>query len=267
MPTTHHIDAGTLRPPAGPDLVGADELVSHVVVLELDDERLVLVDAGIGLADMAAPHERLGAEFVAGSGPVLEPERTVVRQLRERGLDPRRVTDVCLTHPDLDHAGGLADLPDARVHAHPDAVAAVQQPTERRDRERVHAAQWAHGVHWAPAPTPRPPWHGLDAWSLDGLGDDVAVMVGLPGHATGHVGFAVRTDDGWLLHAGDAYFHRAALTGGAVPPGLALFEEAVEQDAEARRATVAQLRALPPEVRVVCSHDPVELAALARQRA
>jgi glyoxylase-like metal-dependent hydrolase (beta-lactamase superfamily II) len=260
MPTIHHLDAGTLRPPGGADLVGADELVSHVLVLELG-ARLVLVDAGVGLADMAAPAERLGDQFLELSAPVLEPERTVVRQLAARGLDAEAVTDVLLTHPDLDHAGGLADLPWARVHAHPAAVAAIRHPIGDRDRDRIHTAQWSHDVRWAPEPTPRPRWHGLEAWSLDAVGDDVAVMVGLPGHATGHVGYAVRTDDGWLLHAGDAFFHRATVEGGEVPPGLELFEAMVEEDREQRLTTVAALRALPPEVTVVCSHDPVQLAA------
>lgn len=259
MPTIHHLDAGTLRPAGGADLIGAEELVSHVLVVELGS-RLILVDSGIGLADMAAPAERLGDTFLELSGPVLEPERTVVRQLVVRGLDPGAVTDVLLTHPDLDHAGGLADLPRARVHAHPDAVAAVRHPTGDRDRDRIHVAQWAHDVRWAPDPTPRDRWHGLEAWSLAGLGD-VALMVGLPGHATGHVGYAVRTEDGWLLHAGDAFFHRATVEGGVVPPGLELFEALVEEDRDRRLATVSALAALPPEVVVICSHDPVQLAA------
>lgn len=261
MSTLHHLDAGTLRPAGGADLVGADELPSHVVVIEHDDGRLVLVDAGIGLADMAAPTERLGADFCALSSPVLAPDRAVVRQIAALGLDPRRVTDVLLTHPDLDHAGGLADVPHARVHAHPDAVAAVADPRTERDRERVHRAQRAHEVRWAPAPTPREPWHGLTAWTPDGFAADDVVMVALPGHATGHVGYAVRADTGWLLHAGDAFFHRASLDGGVVPPGLDAFETMVEEDREARLRTVAALAALPTEVTVVCSHDPVLLAA------
>ncbi|MBK5221573.1 MAG: MBL fold metallo-hydrolase [Acidimicrobiia bacterium] len=260
MPTIHHLDGATLRPAGGLELVGADELVSHVLVIELGS-RLVLVDAGIGLADVASPIERLGAEFCELSGPVLDADRTVARQLGSLGLVADQVTDVLVTHPDLDHVGGLADVPQARVHAHPDAVTAVRHPTEPRDIDRVHAAQWAHEVEWAPAPTPRAPWHGLDAWSLDDFGDDI-VMVGLPGHATGHVGYAVRNGGGWLLHAGDAYFHRAAVAGGEVPPGLEIFEGIVEQDRAARLDTVARLRALPPEVTVVCSHDPIELAGV-----
>lgn len=259
MPTIHHLDGATLRPAGGTELIGATELVSHVLVVELG-ARLVLVDAGIGLADVASPLERLGADFCELSGPVLHAERTVARQLTGLGLAPDQVTDVLVTHPDLDHVGGLADVAHARVHAHPDAVAAVRRPTRPRDVDRVHRAQWAHDVRWAPRPTPRSAWHGFDAWTLDGLGDDI-VMVSLPGHATGHVGYVVRTDAGWLLHAGDAYFHRAAVLGGAVPPGLEAFETMVEQDREERLATVERLRSLPPDVTVVCSHDPVEYAA------
>lgn len=264
MPTFHHLDAGTLRPAGGADLVGAAELPSHVLVVEHDDGHLTLVDAGIGLADMAAPDARLGADFCALSSPVLEPDRAVVRQLVALGLDPARVTDVLLTHPDLDHAGGLADLPHARVHAHPDAVAAVADPRTERDRERVHPAQWSHAVRWAPPPAPGEPWHGLTAWTPDGFAPDEVVMVDLPGHATGHVGYAVRGSAGWVLHAGDAFFHRSSLSGEAVPPGLDAFETMVEEDREARLATVAALAALPPEVTVVCSHDPEMLAAAHR---
>ena len=33
-------------------------------------------------------------------------------------------------------------------------------------------------------------------------------MVPLPGHTPGHAGIAIDTPEGWLLHAGDAYFYR-----------------------------------------------------------
>ena len=262
MAVIHHLDGGTLRPLGGAELNGADELVCHVLVVE-GDAGLVLVDAGIGLADGADPEGRLGAEFCELTRPLLDPERTVVRQLERLGLDPARVGDVIVTHPDRDHVGGLADLPWARVHAHPDAVAAARHPTTPRDRDRVQPRQWDHTVRWAPPLAPRAAWFGLEAWAADGLGDDI-VVVSLPGHATGHVGVAVATGGGWLLHAGDAYFHRGARCAaeGPVPAGVAAFEEAVEADGEARRATVARLAALPPEVTVVCSHDPVELRRL-----
>ena len=55
------------------------------------------------------------------------------------------------------------------------------------------------------------PWNGLPAARpLDGLGDAIA-LVPVIGHTRGHAAVAVDTGAGRLLHAGDAYFHPAAL--------------------------------------------------------
>jgi glyoxylase-like metal-dependent hydrolase (beta-lactamase superfamily II) len=47
-------------------------------------------------------------------------------------------------------------------------------------------------------------------------------MVPLLGHTAGHCGITLQTDGGWMLHAGDAYFHRWELDVGwpRCPPGL-----------------------------------------------
>ena len=39
-----------------------------------------------------------------------------MRQIQRLGFDPRDVRDIVLTHLDFDHAGGLCDFPEARVH-------------------------------------------------------------------------------------------------------------------------------------------------------
>jgi glyoxylase-like metal-dependent hydrolase (beta-lactamase superfamily II) len=44
-------------------------------------------------------------------------------------------------------------------------------------------------------------------------------LVRLAGHTAGHVGVAVPAGDGrWLLHAGDAHFHRVTIDGTAKVP-------------------------------------------------
>jgi hypothetical protein len=78
---------------------------------------------------------------------------------------------------------------------------------------------------------------------------------------------AVKTGEGWLLHCGDAFFHHAEVEprGGRAPLGLRLYESLVNVDRKAGLAKQARLRALAKdhggEVRLVCSHDPAELAA------
>jgi glyoxylase-like metal-dependent hydrolase (beta-lactamase superfamily II) len=78
------------------------------------------------------------------------------------------------------------------------------------------------------------------------------------------VGVAVRQSDRWLLHCGDAYFHRGETsTPPSCPPGLRVFQNIVQANGERRRQNQERLRELllrrGDEVDLVCSHDPVEL--------
>jgi glyoxylase-like metal-dependent hydrolase (beta-lactamase superfamily II) len=47
---------------------------------------------------------------------------------------------------------------------------------------------------------------------LDGLPPEI-LLVPLAGHTWGHSAVAIDTGDGWLLHAGDAYFFRGESAG------------------------------------------------------
>jgi glyoxylase-like metal-dependent hydrolase (beta-lactamase superfamily II) len=94
------------------------------------------------------------------------------------------------------------------------------------------------------------------------------LMLPLRGHTLGHAGIAIQSDRGWLLHAGDAYLHSAEMAScPSCPPGLALYERIMDSDHAARRLNQQRLRDLKhanADVRVFCSHDATELAALQR---
>lgn len=107
-------------------------------------------------------------------------------------------------------------------------------------------------------------WMGFDAVrELDGLPPEI-LMVPLRGHTEGHAGVAVDTPDGWLLHAGDAYFYRDEVRRPErrCTPGLRLYQNLMEIDRAARLKNQARLRSLSlehgAEVRLICAHDPVE---------
>ena len=94
-----------------------------------------------------------------------------------------------------------------------------------------------------------PAWLSTRFWVLSGLccvlPDVDVLMVPLPGHSRGHVGVAVNTGSGWLLHCGDAYFHRSEVTGeGAMPAGLKLFERSIQVQPRQRENTRERLAAL-----------------------
>ncbi|WP_141015153.1 MBL fold metallo-hydrolase [Nocardioides sambongensis] len=254
----HHLDCGTMRPAVAP------RMVAHVLLVERPDG-LLLVDTGFGTGDIADPG-RLGAAFRLAVRPDLDPGRTALAQVRARGLDPADVTDIAVTHLDLDHAGGLADFPEARVHVHAAELEAALRPRPR-ERARYVADQWAHGPRWATYPEAGEEWFGFAA--VTALADDV-VLVPLPGHTRGHSGLAVRRADGhWLLHAGDAFFHRGQLAAAPTCPAtLTAFQGLMAVDNTARRANVERLRELAlrhhDEVTVVCAHDAEQLRALQR---
>lgn len=242
-------------------------LVCHCLLVELDN-RLLLVDTGIGLADIAEPKKRLGGLFVACVRPVLDPTWTAVQQIEALGFSADDVGDIVLTHMDLDHAGGLSDFPHARVHvAENEYVRAQARPT-RHDRMRYRPEQWSHAARWCRYAAQGEPWFGFEAVrDLEDLPAEI-LMVPLVGHTAGHCGVAIDTGDGWLLHCGDAYFHRGEVDRDQprCPILLRAFQSYVESDGPMRLRNQARLRELFDEhhhdVRLFCAHDPEEFETM-----
>jgi glyoxylase-like metal-dependent hydrolase (beta-lactamase superfamily II) len=126
---------------------------------------------------------------------------------------------------------------------------------------------FAHTPHWHLHEPQGERWFGFESVRpLPGTRDEV-LIIPLYGHTRGHAGIAVRGEGGWLLHAGDAYFHHDGVhpTGRKIPLGLAAFESALEMNRAMRLHNRDRLRQLAREhggeVRIVCAHDPSELDA------
>src|ERR1043165_1422064 len=110
----HHLNCATLCPRAA-GLIGAEgallgeaRLVCHCLLVEVSGG-LLLVDTGLGLADIGEPDERLGRPFLSLARPRLDPSETAASRVISLGYTLWDVTDIVLTHLDLDHAGGLPD--------------------------------------------------------------------------------------------------------------------------------------------------------------
>lgn len=264
-----HLNCGTLRPPGG-KLVsgsgspfGAARMVCHCLLIETE-QGLVLVDTGIGSADVRAGSATLGRGWVSLIRPDLVPAETAASQVVRLGYRVEDVRHVVLTHLDLDHAGGLADFPHAQVHVHETEHAAATRPG-RIENTRYRADHWKHRPNWVLHQSGGDEnWFGFQAVrDLPGLPPEI-LLVPLSGHSRGHAGVAVRTDDGWLLHAGDAFFAQRQLdpVKPAAPPLLRAFENIMQFDGRARRENQRRLRDLVRsrggELQVFSSHDAVE---------
>lgn len=242
---------------------------AHCLLVETPRSGLVLVDTGIGSADIADPVPRLGRGFVLGMAMTRpKPAMAAIEQVRALGLSPKDVRHVIPTHLDVDHAGGIPDFPWAKVHVHFLEKTAALAPTTWKERERYRPAHFAHGPDFVTYERTGEAWMGFAAVrDLPGLPPEV-LAIPLPGHTRGHACIAVRASDRWLLHAGDAYFNRAVLASGTreLPAGVRVFERqaAIDYDKvlENHVRLAALARAHVDEVTVFSAHDPVELAAL-----
>jgi glyoxylase-like metal-dependent hydrolase (beta-lactamase superfamily II) len=267
----HHLNASTLCPVSarlvngsGP-WFGRARMVCHVLVIETA-RGAVLVDTGLGTGDVASP-ARLGARWVRQISPRLDPAEPVIAQLASLGLSAADVSDIVLTHLDLDHAGGIADFPHARIHVHAGEHEAATRRLGARSAMRYIAAHWQHGPRWALFGDGGERWFGFDGVrALDEADPDI-LLIPLRGHSRGHTGVAVRTGTRWLLHAGDSYFfHGQVATPPTAPFVLRMFQRRSDVDRADRIANQERLRELllhhGDQVTAFCAHDPVEFDRL-----
>ncbi|RMI32931.1 MBL fold metallo-hydrolase [Nocardia stercoris] len=269
----HHLNGGTMRPvgggllDGGPGLLRRAELVCHCLLIE-HDTGLILVETGIGERGARTPAQWLGPQFAVLTNPVRDVEQTVGRQIEALGFDRSDVRDIVLTHLDLDHAGGLVDFPNARVHVHATELDAARNASGLVAQQRYVTAQFAHGPDWRTYSETGESWFGFDAVrDLEGLPPSI-LLIPLAGHTRGHTGVAIETGDGWLLHAGDAYMNAGEvdLDRPRTPPLTRFFENVMQALPAERRANLQRLQQLRRDhsdaVTIFCAHDGSELQAM-----
>lgn len=278
----YHLNCGTDCPVGGALFDGRSKgltghLVCHCLLIETDAHGLVLVDTGYGLRDVAHPHSmphpRITRTMRAMLNIKLREEETAVRQIEALGYQASDVRHIVLTHLDFDHAGGLEDFPGATVHLLEKEWTSATRPAQGFvDRNRYRAAQFNDVTGWQCYSAAGEPWFGFDAVrDLVGLPPEI-LLVPLPGHTWGHAGVAIQRPEGWLLHAGDAYFYRGEMRRAKrhCTPGLRGYQTMMEVDRRLRLENQQRLRDLSirqkADLNVICAHDPVEFEHAAAGR-
>jgi glyoxylase-like metal-dependent hydrolase (beta-lactamase superfamily II) len=269
----HHLDCCTMCPRGRSALNGEGRLserarmVSHCLLVETDAHGLLLVDTGIGVEDVRDTR-RLGPVFGrAMSVDATQTQMPALPQVEALGYRREDVRHILLTHIDFDHAGGLPDFPGAKVHVHAREKEAALALATFNAKTRYRSPQYAHGPDWETYDALGEPWKGVPAVrQLAGLPPEILALP-TPGHSRGHSAIAVDTGRGWLVHAGDAYFHRSERERGdtsGMPWGLRLVERFIALDYKAVRRTHAVLAELARRegVTVFSAHDAVEYERL-----
>lgn len=248
----HHLNCGRITLPA----VTA---VTHVLACEYQ-HGVVLVDVGIGRADAARPLARLG---VSGRAMYLHlrQERPAIEQLGALGFTKGDVAAIVATHLDFDHVGAVSDFPDVPVlMSDTEWQAATTRPTarERMRYRTTHLADLTAQARPVNATNVTALPIGLSGVPIDAA--ETLWLAPLVGHTRGHSAIVVRTDTGWLVHAGDAFFskpsiyedsekglaHRVACGAEQL---LAMDRSSIERNHQQLKECVGQ------GALVICSHD------------
>lgn len=251
MTRLFHINCGTLKVPSFPTVV------CHCIALQ-EQDRVVLIDSGIGMHDVRDPVGIYGQALIDAAGFQFNEHDTAVRRLDARGIAPSQVTDIVLTHGDPDHAGGLADFPHANIHISAEELRAIGSGNPRYlPKQFEHRPRWrAYGDRAGECE-----WFGMPARRVDVQLNTQVLLVPLFGHTEGHCGVAVKRGATWLLHVGDAYYVRGELTDPDHPVNSIAAARA--DDDSQRRASVASLRRIATQhgdtVTMCGYHDISEL--------
>jgi len=202
--STYFLNCGTMHPYLPP-------VANGVTCFLVETNRApVLVDTGLGTRDFLNPGKRMNF-FLKLMRSERDIHETALHQLIRVGYKSEDVGHIIQTHLHLDHAGGLSDFPDARVH--------VYKP--EYDHIMAHKTweyipdHWKHKPKWALHDLKDGKWFDFDAIQLEGFDPEIW-LIPLTGHTPGHIGVAVKQEQAWVLHGGDVVPFNAMLEGG--PP-------------------------------------------------
>jgi len=202
----------------------------------------LLFDAGMHpdvAVDPAARLGRLAEIFEAEFGA----EESVGARLRAAGVDPERVDWLVNSHLHFDHAGGNAEIPNARLlvqrrewEAGFDPDLARRNGFDRKDYDHGHDLVLVDGQH-------------------DVFGDGSVVCLPTHGHTPGHQSLRVRFAGHDYVLASDACYLRRTLEELLLP--------GVVYDAEAMLASLRRLRAFRDAgATIFFGHDPEQWETL-----
>lgn len=227
-----------------------DNVCGHCLLIK-ENDKLILIDTGIGLLDIQQPLERIGQELIALVGYSFNEDQTAIRQIQKLGLDPNKVTDCIISHLDNDHIGGLADFPNATVH-----VGIEEYENFNYKNPRYLKIPLAHNPTIKTYQKSDLNWFGFEARKVAINTETEIFIIPLFGHTLGHCGVALKKDNKWLFYIADAYYMRIELHDANHPVNK--LAEMRADDNNLRLDTLEKIKNLineHPEIEVFGYHD------------
>jgi glyoxylase-like metal-dependent hydrolase (beta-lactamase superfamily II) len=179
----------------------------------------MIVDTGLHPSVASQPAENLGRTVARFTRPTLEPGQDLPAQLRARGIDPKAIGLVVMTHLHCDHTSAMSEFPAATfVVSEQEWVAAT---TDRRPLLRGYRAShydYAFDYRTVSYDSGQVSSYASFGRTFDLFGDGSVRLASTPGHSAGHQSVVCRLRDRDLVIAGDAIYTIAQLDDAPEPP-------------------------------------------------
>lgn len=217
-----------------------------------------VVDTGLDPRLIDRPRESVGALGARLYAIRMTPDQAASELVRSAGVDPETIELVVMTHMHFDHAGGVAQFPNA-------TFAVSEQEWRIANDKGVMQGYYHNYFH------PEFAWRTIDydadaiasfdsfGRSVDLFGDGSVRLVFTPGHSMGHQSLILRLADGQeCLLCGDAACEVATIKDTLIP--------AIMADEHLFRRSLTELQQYlepRPSAVVIPGHDPGTWAELA----
>jgi len=212
----------------------------------------ILVDTGLHPSVESTPAANIGRLVTSFGHPRLGPGEDVPAQLRTRGLEPRDVKVVVMTHLHFDHASGMSEFPGSTF-----VVSAAEWEAATTDaRPILRGYRPAHYDYVFDYRTVSFEGDAIDSYASFGLtfdlfGDGSVRLVSTPGHSAGHQSVICHLRDRDFVIAGDAIYTIGQLADAPEPPrplDRRLFRRSLQE--------LKLFQSQYPQAVIVPGHDP-----------
>ena len=220
----------------------------------------ILVDTGLHPSIASGGKENFGGLANRFGRPSLEPGEDVPSQLRAKGIEPRQVATVVMTHLHLDHSSAISEFPDSTIVV----SAAEWQDAAHGSKPTLNGYRRAHFDLAFEYRTVDFDGEEIGSYATFGrtfdlFGDGSVRLAFTPGHSAGHCSVICRLAGADFVIGGDAVYMAGQLEGTEpLPPR--------PYDAHMLRRSLQELRlfhAQFPAAMITPGHDPEFYSAVA----
>ena len=179
----------------------------------------LLIDTGLHGSIATSPVENLGRMMARVANPRVEAGKDLPSQLRERGVDPKSIGLVVMTHLHFDHASGMSEFPGATfVIAEAEWEAAISDSRPFLRGYRPQHYDYAFDYRTLSYEIDSVSSYASFARTFDLFGDGSVRLASTPGHSAGHQSVICRLADRDLVIGGDVVYTLGQLSGAPEPP-------------------------------------------------